>query len=175
MEDLLNDPDMKDIVDEFCNESNGLLDELEEILDELEDDPMNSALMEKFGQVIDRIMGAAQTIGANTIGTFCQLGKTIGYKASQVKDEELLNTVVAILFDAVELLKSMIKKIEAGEAASIDSQSTQAFGSRLKWLSDKFKDIDRSSVAVEKVSDGGSAGGQEGIDDLMDKMKMTGS
>lgn len=176
--DLLTDPSMKEIVDGFIEESKGLFSELEDILDDLEDDPINPPLFEKYGQVIDRVMGAAKAVGANKIAMFCELGKIIGYKASQSETASLLEVVVAVQFDSVDLLKKMILNLEQGKGETLEGISTEAFGTRLHWLSDKFKHINRSSVGFEEGEDAGETGSgsddsdsdtleQDSIDDLL--------
>jgi len=166
--DMLNDPAMKEIVDGFCEESLELLDQLEETLDELEDDPTNSELLEKFGQVIDRMMGGAKSIGADEIATFSELGKVIGYKSSQVNDPPLLAVVVAILFDAVDLIRKMVIKIQTKESDGLQNLNTEAFGTRLRWLSEKFKNIERASVSyTEQDAENAEELDQSSIDDLM--------
>lgn len=144
---ILNDPSMKEVVDDFIQESEKLFTELEDILDLMEEDPSLDEYFEKFGQTIDRVMGAAATLGADQIAKFCELGKAIGYKASQVEDLQLRATVVAVLFDAVDLLKKMLEQIKSGDDTSLKELNTKAFMTRLKWLSEKFKDIERGSVA----------------------------
>lgn len=145
---ILTDPSMKEIVVEFCDETSMLLDTLEESLNLLEEDPTNSSELEKFGQVIDRIMGAAKSIGASEIATFCELGKVIGYKSSQIKEIPLIEVVVAVLFDSLELLRKMNQSLKAGDNSSMGKLNTKAFVTRLNWLSAKFRDIERSSCAV---------------------------
>lgn len=146
---FLDDPDMRELVDEFCKESLDLLDQLEEVLEELEDS-FNSSSLEHFGQLIDRIMGAAKSIGADDIGKYCELGKIIGYKSSQSKDLKLLQVVLAVLFDTTDLVKKMILKIQNNDATYMENLNTEAFGTRLKWLSEKFKHIERASCAVDE-------------------------
>ena len=147
---ILNDPGMKEVVDDFVTESEQLFAKLEDILDEMEDDPSIDANFEKFGQTIDRVMGAAATLGADQISKFCELGKIIGYKASQSQYQQLRSTVIAVLYDAVDLLKKMLSQIKSGDDTSLKELNTNAFMSRLKWLSEKFKDIQRSSVAFDE-------------------------
>jgi len=167
--DFLSDPSMREIVEDFCQEANDLFADLETSLDEFEDDPSSAKSLETFGQVIDRIMGAAKSIGAHDIAMFCELGKIIGYKSSQTKDPALLSVVIAVLFDAVDLLKKMVAKIQSGEKDSkLEGLSTEAFGSRLKWLSDKFKDIERASCTMENSDpEDEKELDQNSIDDLM--------
>lgn len=164
---ILNDPSMKEIVDDFCDEANMLFDQLEQSLNGLEEDPGNVKELEKFGQVIDRIMGAAKSIGATDIATFCELGKTIGYKSSQINDIPLIEVVVAILFDSLDMLRKMNQSLRAGNDASMNKLNTKAFVTRLNWLSAKFKDIERASCAVteNKMS-------QTSIDELMKSLGL---
>lgn len=168
--DILNDPEMREIVEDFCDEALNLYDELDDVLDNLEDDPKNQKEMENFGQIIDRVMGAAKSIGADEIGKFCELGKVIGYKASQVDDEPLLEVVVAILFDANDLLKRMTNEIKTGESKGLESLNTQAFVTRLKWLSEKFKSIERASVAADAAEK--KEIGQADIDNLLEDLGL---
>ena len=90
---MLTDPDMKEVVDEFCEESDKIFLELESFLEDYEDEPSGD-ILEKYGQTIDRVMGAAKSLEANMIGTYCELGKTISYKASQSDDQKLLDIVL---------------------------------------------------------------------------------
>lgn len=168
--DMLNDPSMKEVVDEFCSETEELLSTLESQLEDLEDNPADSAKFEEFGQVIDRVMGSASTLGAMQIAKFCELGKVIGYKSSQVEDLKLRNVVVAILFDAIDLLQKMIDQLKTGNDKALATLNTEAFGTRLKWLSDKFKDIDRASVSFSE--DDSKEMGQGDIDNLMESLGL---
>lgn len=165
---LLNDPSMREIVIGFCDESLELLQELEVCLEELENEPTKTSRLEQFGQVIDRIMGAAKSIGADEVATFCELGKIIGYKSSQIKDPALLEVVVAILFDSHDLLLRMINQIKTGQDNGLKSLNTQAFVTRLKWLQDKFKNIERASVSYKE----NNVLNQSSIDDLMSSLGL---
>ena len=166
--ELLNDPEMKEVVDDFCKESEDLFEQLEDVLEDLEDDPSDSAKLEQFGQTIDRVMGAAKSIGLEEIATFSELGKTIGYKSSQVEDMPLREVVIAILFDALDLLKKMVAALKKGNIEGMKDLNTKAFATRMKWLSDKFKNVERGSCeydSEEKQS-------QDEIDNLMESLGL---
>lgn len=165
---MLNDPSMKEIIVDFCSEAEALFDQLDQSLEILEEDPSNTPELEKFGQIIDRIMGAAKSIGASEIATFCELGKVIGYKSSQIKDIPLIEVVVAVLFDTVHLLRKMITALKEGNDKSMGQLNTKAFVTRLNWLSAKFKDIERSSVAIDKKANLS----QNSIDELMKSLGL---
>ena len=161
---MLQDPDMAEIVEDFCQESETIYSQLEEILDSYEDEP-ESQKLEEFGQIIDRVMGAAKSVDATQTGLYCDLGKTISYKASQSMDQALLDIVVAVLFDTVEILQRLNKNILETKEETVSGINLDAFATRLRWLADKFKDIQRSSVAIApdetKVED------QKSIDQLL--------
>ncbi|MBC7538347.1 MAG: hypothetical protein H7281_05975, partial [Bacteriovorax sp.] len=159
---------MKEIIDDFCEEANSLFNLLENSLNILEENPSITKELEKFGQIIDRIMGAAKSIGAKEIATFCELGKIIGYKSSQIKDIPLIEVVVAILFDSVDLLRKMTEALQAGSDISMQKLNTKAFVTRLNWLSEKFKDIERSSCAIA----GDKNGSQNSMEELMKSLGL---
>ena len=160
---MLSDPDMEEIVVGFTEEADTLYDQLLDILESYEDNPEQKKL-EEFGQVIDRVMGAAKSIEAQRTGSFSELGKTISYKASQSMDRELLNIVVAVLFDTVEILQKINKKIKTDKTENLPDIKLDRFSTRLRWLSDKFQNIDRASVAI---SEGTQETDQKSIDDLL--------
>ncbi|MCK6596406.1 MAG: hypothetical protein L6Q33_14500, partial [Bacteriovoracaceae bacterium] len=70
---FINDPMMKEIIDDFCTEAEELFNQLDECIMKLENNPLDTIELEKYGQKIDRIMGAAKSIGATEIATFCEL------------------------------------------------------------------------------------------------------
>lgn len=143
----INDPDMKEIVIEFCDESDQLLEELRNILDEFEDDP-EAALLEKYGQTVDRIMGAAKTLGLNELGDLCQMGKIIGYKGSQAKEEALREVTSGVLFDLCDLLEVLLANVREGQEEH--DFNVEAFKGRLQWLAAKLKHIERGSCAFDE-------------------------
>jgi len=149
---MLEDPEMVEIIEDFVGESGGILEELETILEDYEDEPA-ACKLEEFGQIIDRIMGAAKSVDADKTGLYCELGKTISYKASQSMDQHLLDIVVAVLFDTIEILKVMNGNLLELKEERVQGINLDVFGTRLKWLADKFKYIQRSSVAIEVKED----------------------
>lgn len=160
---MLNDPEMKEIVDDFITEADEIYNKIECILEDYEDSPCSKKL-EEFGQTIDRVMGAAKSIEAHKTGMYCELGKTISYKASQSSDKNLLDIAVAILFDTIDILKSMNKNLLIEKVEKVDGINLDTFTTRLNWLSDKFKDIKRSSVAVADID---IVQNNKSIDDLL--------
>ena len=134
---------MDEIIEEFCKESKALLEEAEGFLEAAEDGMDTKKNLENFGQRVDRIMGSAKTIamvnGSKTlqsISLITELGKTIGYKGSQVSEEALHKIVVAFLFDATDALANLVDSLAAGEVDSETDYNTIL--ERLRWISTKF-------------------------------------
>ena len=147
----LNDPDMREIVLDFCSESEDLIENLKDYLEAFEDDPTDNHLLEQFGQTIDRMMGAAKTIGAEEIGHLCEMGKIIGYKASQNDNQGLNEMTCGILFDLTEFVEILVNNLK--EQKEEGDFNIEAFNKRLNWLADKFKHIGRASCSFEDEDD----------------------
>lgn len=146
---------------DFKKESQDLLEEIEGILDDLSDNPDQKNKLAEFGQIIDRIMGAAKTFAEfsdlgdlvnnkiNQIGDFCELSKKVSYKASQLDDTSFVTVVIAFLFDGVEKLIGFVDTIDVVEESSSDLLS-ETFLNRLKWIETKFDSSLRGSVEISK-------------------------
>jgi len=163
------DPSMKEILDDFVLECDSQVKVIEDILFELEDDLTNNALFEKFGQVIDRMMGAAKSLEISEVAVLCELGKTLGYKSSQIQDEKLRSIVVAVMFDAIDLLRILNQKLKHSDELKISEISTEAFVNRMRWLGDKFANINRSSVVIGNTD---NIMEQNDINDLLKQLGM---
>lgn len=135
----------KEIIKGFCEETDILLKELIRITEVFED-TQKPELLGEFGQVIDRIMGAAYTLELDEIGRFCELGKKIGYKASQTTDPKLLQLAGPILADTAEILSTMIKDLNNVQSEGNARVQLEAFKSRLKWFLEKFQNINRDTT-----------------------------
>lgn len=152
MTNILKDPEMKEIVISFCDESDLLCKNLESTLVEFEDNLENTKLLETFGQIIDRIMGAAKSLEAKVIGQYCELGKMISYKASQTSDQKLLVIVAATLADTVEIVQSLLRSVRARQEEKSPEINIEAYNKRMTWLLEKLKNISRASVSTQENS-----------------------
>lgn len=159
----LLDVETKEIVDEFSKESEELLDKLQEIVDKFEKDSHNYSLLDEYGQIIDRMMGSSQTIGLKDFSTYCQMGKIIGYKASQSRNPVLLEIVSAVLADTVLLLRDLNTENKNGTTKIFkEDPKHKNFISRMTWLANKFRHLERASVSI--VPEG------ESLEDLLAKL-----
>lgn len=140
---------MDDILEEFCNDANQIIAELELILEKLEDSPEQYILLESYGQKIDRIMGAAKSLGYEKIGSLSESSKIISYKVAQTKNKEFIKIAVAILFDAVDAINEILQNLIEKKEEIIDTSRENAVFSRVKFIADKLTHIQRASVAID--------------------------
>lgn len=167
---------MDEIINDFKNESKSLIEELITILEEVEGEFNKKKDLEKYGQVVDRIMGGAKSIATATenlehhvtkIAIYAELCKAVGYKASQLDNPELFNLVVAILLDATEMLDTIVDSIGQDEEINLEDIISDTLQDRLRWVSTLFKKDMRSSVEVKVAM------GQNDIDQLLKKLNIS--
>lgn len=152
---------MDEIISEFQSESKELVGQLIEVLETIEGHYSRYKELEGYGQMVDRIMGAAKSLALEPgdykdtmemIGRYAELCKIVSYKASQVgNNESLFNVVVALLLDATEALQEMILGLSKSSKINMKEVLTKTFLDRLRWVSEQFDANLRSSVGVAKT------------------------
>ena len=127
----------------LIDDSSELITDLEKLAEQMiqSGDPKPEQF-EKFGQMIDRIMGAATTLGLPVIGDISNMGKSLGYKLSQSDNPKLLNIAAPILLDLALTLKGQLDYL--GENGN-EPPADEALNERLEWLDSKLVGITRAS------------------------------
>lgn len=167
----------KEIVEDFVGESKSLIEDLVDLLESIEGDFSQVKKLADYGNNVDRIMGGAKSLALmappdhalHMIADYSDLCKAVGYKASQITDnEQFYDICVAILLDATETLRSLINNIHQSTAALKQTIPT-AFIERLRWVSQQFNES--YSMSVEA---GGAAAKmkQTDIDDLLKRLGL---
>lgn len=135
--------------------------------------------LDEFGQIVDRIMGAAEMIGLqisdpnhmiHKVSDYAAICKAVGYKASQIKDnDQFYDICVALLLDGTEVLQMMMQELTS-DKKNIKDLFTQTFLERLRWVSAQFGAGFRSSVDINKGQK--EKLDQTDIDDLLKKLGL---
>ncbi|WP_295905810.1 hypothetical protein [uncultured Bdellovibrio sp.] len=167
----------KEIVEDFVNESKSLIEELIDLLESIEGDFSQVQKLADYGNNVDRIMGGAKSLAMmappdhalHMISDYAALCKAVGYKASQITDnEQFYDVCVALLLDATETLSVLLNNIEK-EGKVLKETIPQAFIERLRWVSSQFSEAYSMSVgtgtAPQKLR-------QSEIDDLLKKLGL---
>jgi hypothetical protein len=142
VEDLF-DPEL---IEDFYHESSELVASCKGILDNFLVDE-DSKHFEQFGLFIDRIMGAAYTLGLSSVGDLSKLGKELSYKASQVKSTDKLLSVHSLLAQLLKLIGSQLKSIRA--MTPINQEETAELLKKLRSASQNLGNL-RTSVKIEE-------------------------
>lgn len=168
------------IIRDFQTESKELIERMMMILEQCEGDFRQVQGLEEYGQTVDRIMGGAQSLAMGIenpspliqqIGDYAAICKAVGYKASQISDnEQFYEICVALLLDATEVLQVLIGHVLEPDTKGMKSFLNPAFIDRLKWVSEQFGAEYRASVDVNK----GRANkmNQSEIDTLLKKLGL---
>ena len=169
----------KEIVKDFVIESKTLIEELLDLLESIEGDFSQVRNLANYGNSVDRIMGGARSLAMmvppdhalHMISDYAALCKAVGYKASQIQDnEKFFDICVALLLDATETLNLLLNNIhESGE--SIRKVIPVTFLERLRWVSSQFSEEYTMSVDTGPA-DQPKKLKQTEIDDLLRKLGL---
>jgi len=142
------DEQTKMLIDGFIEESQGIIQALEEPLSALESGEGDADNFAQIAQRIDGIMGCAKTLGIGTlkeiapalkvISNLSEGCKALGYRASQIKQPEITTVVAGFVAEAVEMLSAAIGDLAKGYV-SIDTGQADRIRERLLWIAGKLK------------------------------------
>lgn len=110
----------EELLEIFLNESFEVMGRLNTFLSSFKG-PESIEYFEKFGQQIDRIMGAAYTLSLTEVGDLAKLGKELGYKSSQISDVAKLLTIQSLLSQLVKNLEILLKGLKKRERIQLDT------------------------------------------------------
>ncbi len=167
---------MNEILEDFQVESKKLVVEMLEILNEIEGEFSLVQRLEEYGQKVDRIMGAAQSISMqlsadhflNKVADYAAVCKAVGYKSAQIENNPgFFDICVALLLDGTEMLNDMIDNLVTEKPVDLAKILTVTFLDRLKWVSGQFNADVRATVGFTK---GDKKMAQPHIDDLLKKL-----
>ncbi len=150
-----------ELIKDFRDESEALVDELEEITDQLESSDRaatTEVLLKEFSQKIDRIMGAAKNLqimapehkGLAFLATITEMCKNIGYQAAALKRDHLVPIFAGFWAETLDVMREILAAIDSPESTKkvIDTHS-ETLQKRLAWLADKV--APESAEEKEKV------------------------
>jgi chemotaxis protein histidine kinase CheA len=154
-----NDDIDPSILDDFRKESKQLLAELTELVERLEESAGDfpAELLKEFSQKIDRIMGAAKTIGMmapsalafQKIGKLAELCKALGYNAAGSQAVVLLPFFAAFWSDTIEVIENLVDNIaDEAKVSQINQRFSGVLQKRLEWLSGRVASVKSSAAAA---------------------------
>jgi hypothetical protein len=152
---------------EFCDESEGVLNKMEEVIAQIEDKEIPFEELKKFTDHVSSIMGTSSVLGLEGISKFCLLTKSISEHIMKYDQQDLKDIVVGVLGDSTSFLISLMQEIREGDESTLKNIGKEGFIKRLQWLSEKFKITQeqlKENDGVDETLD------QSSIDDLLDSL-----
>lgn len=163
-----------DILNEFLTEAKRLVAECQTLLEDVDGKPGEALRLEEFANKIDRVMGAAKSLGLlvdgdhplHMVGDTTAICKALGYRGAKVGNQpQLYGVTVSFLLDAVETVDEILDRME-DPAADLRADLKNTLLERLKWISDIYRKIPEAQASSgEKLV-------QNEIDELMKKLGM---
>jgi chemotaxis protein histidine kinase CheA len=141
---------MDEILREYIHDAQSILKDLNQILELLEEDPSRFELLEEFGQKVDRIMGAAKSMGLDLSGKISDYCKRSSYKAAQAQSPQLTVICTAFLAEAVEDLEVITNSLYHSGQEEMDPVLLKTLYSRMEFLASRLSHIERSSVMIDE-------------------------
>ncbi len=138
----------QEILTDFCTESSGLLTELEDVVEALEEaaEGFPAERLKEFSQKIDRIMGAAKTLlslepnhlGITFLANVSEMCKTMGYQAAALQRVSLLPIFAGFWAETVEVMQEVLLHLGSKEETkAIVEKRSATLQKRLAWLAEK--------------------------------------
>lgn len=146
----------KEILEDFIRESKKIIQESIVVLDKVEGNLVQAKNLKDYGNLVDRIMGGAKSVALglapshalNLVSDYAAVCKAVGYKASQISDnEQFFDVCVALLQDATETLDTLLGNVDKSRDELRKSFSS-TFIDRLSWVSKKFSSEYHGTVGV---------------------------
>jgi hypothetical protein len=134
----------QDLVSGFVDETNEILAQTDQHLSDFLAH-QNPNQFEAYGQGIDRVMGAALTLGFTDLGDLARLGKEVGYKASQVTDINQLLVIHSLLSQLNKELNRVVKSLNSHQ--QYEQEDLHFLIQKLKKASSNLGDL-RISVKL---------------------------
>jgi hypothetical protein len=171
------------LFNDFQLESKNLISQMTVILESCEGDFSQVQRLEEYGLTVDRIMGGAKTLSLTVnnpqhlihkLGDYSAICKMVGYKASQIRDNESFYEIcVGLLLDATDAMQEIVEHLLDPQAKLQDFVSTTLI-ERVKWVNTKFGNQYRGTVGGKKESPDTPGGkmNQEEIDNLLKKLGL---
>ena len=163
----------KKLEDDFVKEAKAIVKDSLEVLERIEGDFSQVQSLAEFGNLIDRIMGAARSLvlmgeggdAVVVVGDYAEVCKFVAYKASALQgNSQLFDVSVALLLDAVETLSHILDHMHETQE-QLKVHFTDAFIERLRWVSQQFS----AEASVGSVKAEGTMN-QSDIDQLLAKL-----
>lgn len=139
----------RELVDEFVKEMRAIHKDLQAIVaTQLKSTKMDKPLLEKFGQLVDRIYGTAMTLGYTEVGKYFLAMKDVSYMSSQCDHEVGQKKALRMMMECVDNMEKICTCIyKKEELKNMNRLFTVEIAKVDRLSKTDFSSITRKSVA----------------------------
>ncbi|TFG09807.1 MAG: chemotaxis protein CheA [Promethearchaeota archaeon] len=113
----------KDDIKLFISETEDLIQKVEDEIFKLEEDPNNSKPKQELYFAFHTLKGLTAMAGLDRASKFCHYFESLLDKSKETSiEEEKQETFMKLLFDSLDLLRSILKRVKGGDFTDIDEQ-----------------------------------------------------
>jgi len=135
----------KDDIKLFISETEDLIQKVEDEIFELEDDPNNSKPIQELYFAFHTLKGLTAMAGLDRTSKFCHYFESFLDKSKESSiEEEKQEGFMKLLFDSLDLLRSILKRVKNGDFTDIDEQF-------LGVIKESFEDFESESAVEVSV------------------------
>ena len=132
----------KDDLKLFISEAEDLIQKVEDEIFKLEEDPNNSKPVQELYFAFHTLKGLTAMAGLDRASKFCHYFESFLDKSKESSiEEEKQEDFMKLLFDSLDLLRSILKRVKSGDFTDIDEQF-------LNVIKDSFEEFE-SETPVE--------------------------
>jgi len=107
----------------FISETEDLIQKVEDEIFKLEDDPNNSKPVQELYFAFHTLKGLTAMAGLERASKFCHYFESFLDKSKESSiEEEKQEDFMKLLFDSLDLLRSILKRVKSGDFTDIDEQ-----------------------------------------------------
>ena len=113
----------KDDIKLFISETEDLIQKVEDEIFKLEDDPNDSKPKQELYFAFHTLKGLTAMAGLDRASKFCHYFETLLDKSKETSiEEDKQEDFMKLLFDSLDLLRSILKRVKGGDFTDIDEQ-----------------------------------------------------
>jgi len=140
----------KDDIKLFISETEDLVQKVEDEIFELEEDPNNSKPIQELYFAFHTLKGLTAMAGLDRASKFCHYFESFLDKSKESSiEEDKQEDFIKLLFDSLDLLRSILKRVKSGDFTDIDEQF-------LGVIKESFEGFESESVveisAIQPIS-----------------------
>lgn len=134
--------------EQWIDKAQDIFNQLNSILEELETGPENRDYFLNMNKLLKDFSITCKPFSYFELERFCRLIRIISKYCLRVHDAAILNISVAIIYDAIDIMKKMHSNIKLNKTIFVCNANFKVLATRIRWLKGKLKDIEGQMAKI---------------------------